>query len=116
MRLLLIEDDTEAAKYLARGLSESGYDVEVAADGRVGRERALAGGHELVIADRNLPHVDGLSIVQSLRAEGHGSSRRKGGGRERAKSARSEDKARIDQRAALLLLQSWLDAHPGAVS
>jgi len=49
---------------------------------------------------------------QSLREEGHGSSRRKGGGRERARSARSEDKARIDQRAALLLLQSWLDAHP----
>jgi putative Holliday junction resolvase len=49
---------------------------------------------------------------QSLRAEGHGSARRKGGGRERARSARSEDKARIDQRAALLLLQSWLDAHP----
>jgi len=70
MRLLLIEDDTEAAKYLARGLSESGYEVEVAADGRTGRERALAGGHELIIADRNLPHVDGLSIVQSLRTEG----------------------------------------------
>jgi len=53
---------------------------------------------------------------QSLREEGHGSSRRKGGGRERARSARSEDKARIDQRAALLLLQSWLDAHRGSSS
>lgn len=70
MRLLLIEDDAEAAKYLARGLTESGYEVEVAADGRVGLERALAGGHELIIADRNLPHIDGLSIVQALRTEG----------------------------------------------
>ena len=70
MRLLLIEDDAEAAKYLARGLSESGYEVEVAADGRSGLERALAGGHELIIADRNLPHIDGLSIVQALRKEG----------------------------------------------
>lgn len=70
MRLLLIEDDAEAARYLARGLGESGYEVEVAADGRVGRERALAGDHDLLIADRNLPHVDGLTIVQMLRAAG----------------------------------------------
>ena len=49
---------------------------------------------------------------QSLREEGRSSSRRSGGGRERARAASSEDKARIDQRAALLLLQSWLDAHP----
>lgn len=70
MRLLLIEDDTEAAQYLARGLNESGYEVEVAADGRAGKERALSGEHDLIIADRNLPHVDGLTIVQMLRAAG----------------------------------------------
>ncbi len=70
MRLLLIEDDAEAAQYLARGLGESGYEVEVAADGRIGRERALEGGHDLIIADRNLPHIDGLTIVQMLRATG----------------------------------------------
>lgn len=70
MRLLLIEDDAEAAKYLARGLGESGHEVEIAADGRTGLARALAGDHELIIADRNLPHIDGLSIVQSLRTEG----------------------------------------------
>ncbi len=70
MRLLLIEDDAEAAQYLARGLGESGYEVEVAADGRIGRERALSGDHDLIIADRNLPHVDGLTIVQMLRAAG----------------------------------------------
>ncbi|MFO7325517.1 MAG: winged helix-turn-helix domain-containing protein [Pseudomonadota bacterium] len=70
MRLLLIEDDAEAAQYLARGLGESGYDVEVAPDGRIGRERALAGDHDLIIADRNLPHIDGLTIVQMLRAAG----------------------------------------------
>ena len=51
---------------------------------------------------------------QSLREEGVKGSRRKGGGRERAKSASAEDRARIDQRAAILLLQSWLDAHPEA--
>jgi two-component system OmpR family response regulator len=70
MHLLLIEDDAEAAQYLARGLGESGYDVEVAPDGRIGRERALEGSHDLIIADRNLPHIDGLTIVQMLRAAG----------------------------------------------
>jgi two-component system OmpR family response regulator len=70
MRLLLIEDDAEAAQYLARGLGESGYEVEVAPDGRVGRERAIEGDHDLIIADRNLPHIDGLTIVQMLRAAG----------------------------------------------
>jgi len=49
---------------------------------------------------------------QSLREQGTRIARRSGGGRERQR-AKNEDKARIDQRAALLLLQSWLDAHPG---
>ncbi len=51
---------------------------------------------------------------RSLRDEGgRGAGKRKGGGRGEART-RQEDKARVDQRAALLLLQSWLDAHPGA--
>lgn len=49
-----------------------------------------------------------------LREEGHTSGRRSGGGRERTRPATQEEKARVDQRAAVLLLQSWLDAHPGA--
>lgn len=48
---------------------------------------------------------------RSLREEGRTTGRRRGGGRERTR-ARPEDKALVDQRAALLLLQSWLDAHP----
>jgi putative Holliday junction resolvase len=51
---------------------------------------------------------------RSLREEGRTSGRRGGGGRERTRAARPEEKARVDQRAALLLLQSWIDAHPGA--
>ena len=50
---------------------------------------------------------------RSLREEGWSAGSRKGGGRERTRASQV-DKARIDQRAALLLLQSWLDAHPGA--
>lgn len=51
--------------------------------------------------------------ARSLREEGRTSGRRSGGGRERTRS-RPEDKAIVDQRAAVLLLQSWLDAHPVA--
>ncbi|MEO6461870.1 MAG: Holliday junction resolvase RuvX [Candidatus Eisenbacteria bacterium] len=50
---------------------------------------------------------------RSLREEGRSAGRRSGGGRERTR-ARPEDKALVDQRAALLLLQSWLDAHPSS--
>ena len=53
---------------------------------------------------------------RSLRDEGvKGAVRRKGGGRERTRTE-AKAKARVDQRAALLLLQSWLDAHPGSVT
>ncbi len=54
-----------------------------------------------------------VQAERSLREEGWSAGSRKGGGRERTRASQ-EDKARIDQRAALLLLQSWLDAHPGA--
>ncbi len=70
MRLLLIEDDVEAARYLAKGLQESGYAVDVASDGRDGLFQASEGGYDLIIADRMLPNIDGLTIVQMLRKQG----------------------------------------------
>lgn len=70
MHLLLIEDDAEAARYLAKGLRESGYTVDIAADGRSGLFQATEVQYDLVIADRQLPHLDGLSIVQVLRKKG----------------------------------------------
>src|SRR3954471_23865906 len=70
MHLLLIEDDAEAARFLAKGLRESGYVVDIAADGREGLFRATEGTYDLIIADRQLPHFDGLSIVAMLRRNG----------------------------------------------
>jgi two-component system OmpR family response regulator len=70
MHLLLIEDDPEAARFLAKGLRESGYVVDLAADGREGLFRATEGSYDLIIADRQLPHFDGLSIVAMLRKNG----------------------------------------------
>jgi two-component system OmpR family response regulator len=70
MKLLLIEDDRQAAEYVANGLGESGYSVDRATDGAEGLALALAGRYDLIIADRMLPHLDGLAVVQALRAQG----------------------------------------------
>jgi two-component system OmpR family response regulator len=67
MHLLLIEDDLQAAEYLAKGLRENGYSVEHSADGRDGLEKALQGRYDVIIADRQLPFVDGLRIIAALR-------------------------------------------------
>src|SRR6185437_10314016 len=67
VHILLIEDDTEAARVLVKGLRESGYTVDHAADGRDGLSRALAGKLDLIVTDRMLPHIDGLAIIQQLR-------------------------------------------------
>jgi two-component system, OmpR family, response regulator len=70
MRLLLIEDDPEAARFILKGLRESGYSVEHAADGREGLFRATESKFDAIITDRMLPHMDGLAIVQLLRQQG----------------------------------------------
>ncbi|HZC87707.1 MAG TPA: response regulator transcription factor [Steroidobacteraceae bacterium] len=72
MHVLLIEDDIEAAGLLMRGLGESGYTVDHAADGREGLARALQGQFDLIVTDRMLPHLDGLTIIERLRARGSG--------------------------------------------
>jgi two-component system OmpR family response regulator len=70
MHLLAIEDDAEAAAFLAKGLRESGYTVDLATDGRDGLFQATEEKYDLLIVDRQLPHLDGLSIVQLLRNNG----------------------------------------------
>jgi len=70
MKLLLIEDDVEAAKVLQKGLKESGYEVALASDGRDGLKQATEHGFDLLITDRMLPHLDGLALVRSLREHG----------------------------------------------
>jgi two-component system OmpR family response regulator len=67
MRLLLIEDDLQAAEYLVKGLRESGYSVEHSPDGRDGLEKSSRGQYDVIVADRQLPYVDGLAIVTALR-------------------------------------------------
>ncbi len=68
MKILLIEDDKEAAEYLVKALSESGYVVDHAAEGRDGLFMATSGAYDALVVDRMLPGMDGLSIVAALRA------------------------------------------------
>jgi two-component system, OmpR family, response regulator len=70
MRILLVEDDTETAYYISRGLSEDGHDITVVHDGREGLRLADAENWDLLIVDRMLPEMDGLSLVQALRRAG----------------------------------------------
>ena len=70
MRILLIEDDRQAAAYLIKGLTETGHVVDHAADGADGLHLALTGHYEALIVDRMLPKRDGLTVVRMLRADG----------------------------------------------
>jgi two-component system, OmpR family, response regulator len=70
MRILVIEDDKEAAGYMLKGLSESGHVADHAADGEDGLAMASEGGYDVLIVDRMLPKMDGLSVVEKLRSDG----------------------------------------------
>jgi two-component system OmpR family response regulator len=70
MRVLVIEDDRETAQFLQRSLRESGHAADVAEDGETGLSMAREGGYDVLIVDRMLPRRDGVSVVQTLRAEG----------------------------------------------
>jgi two-component system OmpR family response regulator len=70
MRVLVIEDDREMARYLQKALKESGHTADVAGDGEEGLGLARDGGYDVLIVDRMLPRRDGLSIVRTLRSEG----------------------------------------------
>ncbi len=70
MRILVIEDDDATASYLVKGLTESGYTVERAADGRDGLFMASEGGYDAIVADRMMPKLDGLAVVRALRESG----------------------------------------------
>ena len=67
MKVLLIEDDQETADFVASGLEQDGHVVEVASDCGEGLMLASSETHDLLIVDRRLPDMDGLSLVRSYR-------------------------------------------------
>ncbi len=68
MRILLIEDDIETGEYITRGLGEKGYTVDHTTDGKDGLYLAMNNDYDLIIVDRMLPSIDGLSLIKMLRA------------------------------------------------
>jgi two-component system OmpR family response regulator len=68
VKVLVIEDDAETAAYILRGLQELGHTAEHAADGRGGLFMAGNGAFDVLVVDRMLPSLDGLSLVRTLRA------------------------------------------------
>jgi two-component system, OmpR family, response regulator len=70
MHILIVEDDGEAAAYLQKGLAESGYTVDRAADGDAGLHMAMESDYDVLVIDRMLPKRDGLSLIRMLRADG----------------------------------------------
>lgn len=69
MRILIVEDDQSAASYMAKGLKEAGHVADVAGDGETGLQMARDGDYDVLIVDRMLPNMDGLSVISTLRTE-----------------------------------------------
>ena len=70
MRLLIIEDDRDAADYLAKAFREVGHVADRSFDGEEGLVLALDGQYDVLIVDRMLPKLDGLALIGTLRAKG----------------------------------------------
>ena len=74
MRLLVIEDDRDAADYLVKAFREVGHVADAATDGDDGLAMALDGQYDVLIVDRMLPKRDGLSVIGALRDKGYGNA------------------------------------------
>ncbi len=70
MRILIVEDEPKSAAFLREGLSEAGFNVDVAEDGVDGRFKALQMDYDLIILDAMLPGLDGWSLLRELRSGG----------------------------------------------
>jgi two-component system copper resistance phosphate regulon response regulator CusR len=70
MRLLLVEDELEIQGFLRRSLTEAGYQVEAAADGKTAERLAIETAHDALIVDLGLPDQDGLTLILRLRQLG----------------------------------------------
>ncbi|MFN0262879.1 winged helix-turn-helix domain-containing protein [Tepidamorphus sp. 3E244] len=71
MKILLVEDDAEAARYIVKGLGEAGHVCDHASDGETGLVMARDEPYDVAIVDRMLPKLSGLELIASLREEGN---------------------------------------------
>jgi two-component system OmpR family response regulator len=71
IKILCVEDDVTTADYIARGLRDAGFEVDVALDGSEGHAKASAGHYDAIVLDRMLPGMDGLTVLAKLREAGN---------------------------------------------
>jgi two-component system OmpR family response regulator len=71
MRILLVEDEDRVAEHVVNSLRAAGHTIHRAADGRQGLLVAAAETFDVIVLDRMLPHVDGMTVLQTLRATGN---------------------------------------------
>ena len=67
MKILVVEDEKKTSAYLRKGLTENGFNVDIAEDGLTGLRLGLTGGYSLIILDVMLPQCDGWSVLSELR-------------------------------------------------
>lgn len=67
MRILIVEDEEDLSRALAKGLRREGYAVDIAADGLIGWELADTNDYDVILLDINLPELDGISLCQRIR-------------------------------------------------
>jgi two-component system response regulator PhoP len=70
MRLLIVEDESLLRQQLGQGLAKQGYAVDVAEDGKIGLYHAIENDFDVAIIDLGLPEIDGISLIQQIRAAG----------------------------------------------
>jgi two-component system OmpR family response regulator len=70
MKILIIEDDLTVAGYISKGLEESGHTPDVANDGKHGLLLATTNSYDVIVLDRMLPHIDGITILNTIRDSG----------------------------------------------
>ncbi len=68
-RILIVEDEAKIARFVELELTHEGYEVDKAADGREGVERALAGDYDLILLDILLPQLNGMEVLRRVRRE-----------------------------------------------
>jgi len=67
MNILVIEDEVKVANFLKKGLQQSGYDIDLAADGEEGYEKARTSNYDVILLDLMLPKISGLDLVRKIR-------------------------------------------------
>src|SRR5437868_889116 len=68
-RILVVEDDLHLAEGMAENMRAEGYDADTAHDGKLGLEKALAGGYDLLVLDVMLPQMDGVAVFRGQRSQ-----------------------------------------------